>query len=88
VDDRSHARVPAWQGPPEAEPQQLERVDRTMLAKMRTLTAPALKETMDKSLTKDEIDALLARRDAIVKLFDEKIAQRGEAAVLFALASQ
>jgi len=68
-------------------PQQLERVDRDMLEKMRGLTAPALTETMDKSLTKAEIQALLARRDAIVKLFDEKIAQRGEAAVLFTLAN-
>ena len=68
-------------------PQQLERVDRDMLEKMRGLTAPALTETMDKSLTKAEIQALLVRRDAIVKLFDEKIAQRGEAAVLFTLAN-
>jgi hypothetical protein len=43
---------------------------------------------MEKSLTKAEIEALLARRDAIVKLFEAKIAQRGEAAVLFALADQ
>ena len=66
-------------------PQQLERVDRDLLEKMRGLTAPALTETMDKSLTKSEIQALLVRRDAIVKLFDEKIAQRGEAAVLFTM---
>lgn len=68
-------------------PQQLERVDRDMLEKMRGLTAPALTETMDKSLTKAEIQALLVRRDVIVNLFDEKIAQRGEAAVLFTLAN-
>ena len=66
-------------------PQQLERVDRDVFEKMRGLTAPALTETMDKSLTKAEIQALLVRRDAIVKLFDEKIAQRGEAAVLFTM---
>ena len=66
-------------------PQQLERVDRDLFEKMRGLTAPALTETMDKSLTKAEIQALLVRRDAIVKLFDEKIAQRGEAAVLFTM---
>jgi hypothetical protein len=54
---------------------------------MRGLTAPALTEAMDKSLTKAEIQALLVRRDAIVQLFDEKIAQRGEAAVLFTLAN-
>jgi hypothetical protein len=68
-------------------PQQLERVDRDLFEKMRGLTAPVLTETMDKSLTKAEIQALLVRRDAIVKLFDEKIAQRGEAAVLFTLAN-
>jgi len=68
-------------------PQQLERVDRDMFEKLRGLTAPELTETMDKTLTKAEIQALLVRRDAIVKLFDEKIAQRGEAAVLFALAN-
>ena len=68
-------------------PQQLERVDRSLFEKMRDLTASTLTETMDKSLTKGEIDALLVRRDAIVKLFEAKIAQRGEAAVLFTLAN-
>jgi hypothetical protein len=67
-------------------PQQLERVDRALLGKMRTLTAAGLTDTMGTSLTKIEIEALLARRDAIVKLFDERIAQRGEARVLFTLA--
>ena len=50
---------------------------------MRGLTAPALADAMGESLTKQEIDALLARRDVIVTLFDGKIAQRGEAAVLY-----
>jgi hypothetical protein len=68
-------------------PQQLERVDRSLFEKMRDLTASTLTETMDKSLTKGEIDALLVRRDAIVKLFEAKIAQRGEAAVLFTMAN-
>src|SRR5262245_961289 len=68
-------------------PQQLERVDRAMFEKMKGLTAPELTEAMDKSLTKAEIEAMLERRDAIVKLFDGKIAQRGEAAVLFTLAN-
>jgi len=69
-------------------PEQLQRVDRGLLEKMRALTAPVLTATMDKSLTKEEIEALLARRDAIIKLFDAKIAQRGDAAVVFTLASQ
>ena len=68
-------------------PQQLERIDRAMFDRMKALTASSLSETMEKSLTKGEIDALLARRDAIVKLFDGKIAQRGEAAVFFTLAN-
>lgn len=68
-------------------PQLLERCERTLLEKMRTLTAAGLTEAMGKSLTKEEIAALLARRDVIVKLFDARIAQRGDAAVLFTLAS-
>jgi Trp operon repressor len=36
-------------------------------------------------LTKDEIEALMARREALVKLFDARIAQRGEKAVLYTL---
>jgi uncharacterized protein (UPF0305 family) len=68
-------------------PQQLERVERTLLDRMRELNEPKLTEAMDKSLTKQEIEALLARRDAIVKLFDDRIAQRGEAAVIYTLAN-
>jgi hypothetical protein len=37
------------------------------------------------SLTRFEIQAMLARRDAIVKLFEAKIAERGEAPILFTL---
>jgi hypothetical protein len=40
---------------------------------------------MGTSLTKGEITALLARRDAVVKVFDDRIAQRGETTVLFTL---
>jgi hypothetical protein len=66
-------------------PRLLERCERTLFERMRQLTAPALAEAVGKSLTKQEIDALLARRDLIVQLFDQKIAERSEAAVLFAL---
>ena len=69
-------------------PQSLERIDRNLFAKMRELTSASLTDAMNKSLTKDEIEALLARRDVIVKLFDDRIAQRGEPAVLFTLADQ
>ena len=67
------------------QPQLLERCERTLCESMRALTVPALTEAMGKSLTKQEIDALLARRDVIVELFDGKIAQRSEAAVLYTL---
>jgi hypothetical protein len=52
---------------------------------MRELTRPALAEAVGKSLTAPEIDALLSRRDLIVKLFDERIAALGQGAVLVAL---
>ena len=68
-------------------PQQLERVERTPFEKMRELNEPKLADAMGKSMTKAEIDALLVRRDVIVKLFDDRIAQRGEAAVLYSLAN-
>ena len=67
-------------------PKTLERCERTLLERMRALTAPAMAEAMGESLTKQEIDALLARRDVIVRLFDDRIAQRGEAAVLLHVA--
>ena len=68
-------------------PQLLERIDRSLFAKMRELSASSLADAMGRSLTKEEIAALLARRDALVKLFDDRVAQRGEAAVLYTLAN-
>jgi len=66
-------------------PQLLERCERTLFQRMRELTAPALAEAMGDSLTKPEIDALLARRNVLVKLFDDKIAKLGEPSVLYTL---
>jgi hypothetical protein len=68
-------------------PQMLERVERSLFQKIKELTASGLTDAMESILTADEIKALLARRDAIVTLFDARIAQRGEAAVLFTLAN-
>ena len=68
-------------------PENLARVDRAFLQKLRELTASALAEVMGTALTAGEIDALMVRRDAIVELFDARIAQRGEAAVLYSLAN-
>lgn len=66
-------------------PQLLQRCDRDLLKAMRQLSAEQLKTAMGNSLNRYEIDALLTRRDAIVKLFEDKIAERGEAAVLYTL---
>jgi hypothetical protein len=65
-------------------PQQLERCDRTLLTKLKGLTRESLTEAVAKSLTKDEIAALLARRDKIVKIYEKRIADLGENAVLYA----
>ena len=67
------------------QPKALTICDRSLLERMRELTRPAIAEAVGKSLTSPEIDALLARRDRIVKIFDDRIAARGQAVVLFAL---
>ena len=64
-------------------PKLLERCDRGLLEAMRRLTAENLKREVGDSLTGAEIEALLARRDKIVQLFDGMIAQRGESAILY-----
>jgi hypothetical protein len=66
-------------------PRLLERCERQLFAAMRTLTAETLTAAVGTSLEKTEIGALLARRDLIVKLFEEKIAARGEAVTLYNL---
>jgi len=66
-------------------PQALQRCERTLLDRMRGLTAAAVTDAMGDMLLKGEIEALMARRDALVKLFDDRVAQRGESAVLYTL---
>ena len=64
-------------------PKLLERCERNLLLGMRRLTPESLKEKMGENLSKPEIDALLARRDELVKLFEEKVKVRGEGAILY-----
>jgi hypothetical protein len=40
---------------------------------------------VDRTLTKDEITALITRRDLIVKQFVDRMKSGGEAAILFSL---
>jgi hypothetical protein len=66
-------------------PQLLQRCDRQLLKAMRELSFEQLKAAMGATLNSSEIKALLERRDLIVTLFEEKIAQRSEGAVLYTL---
>ena len=52
---------------------------------MRGLSAASVTDAVAGMLMKDEIEALMARRDALVKLFDARIARNGEKAVLYTL---
>jgi hypothetical protein len=66
-------------------PKLLERCERSLLEKMRGLSAETVKRAVGDSLNRGEIDGLLARRDELVKLFEGMIAQRGERAILYSL---
>ena len=59
-------------------PADLTRCDRRLLDGMRALTAESLAKAVGDSLTKEEQGAVLARRDLIVKHFDDRIAKLGE----------
>jgi hypothetical protein len=64
-------------------PNELIRVERALYDNLKKLTAASLSEAVGKHLRKAEIEALIARRDAIIKVFDARIAKSGEAAVLY-----
>jgi hypothetical protein len=66
-------------------PEQLARCDRGLLEHLRAVTPEALAQAVGNSLTKQEQEALLARRDKIIKHYDERIARLGEPVVLFTL---
>ena len=66
-------------------PNELVRIERTLFEKMKQLSEATLSQTMKGVLTQSEIRPLLKRRDAIVKLFEKQIAERGETAVYFTL---
>ncbi|MBM3997884.1 MAG: hypothetical protein FJ303_27655 [Planctomycetes bacterium] len=53
-------------------PKMLQKCDRALLEKMKTLTEANLREAMGVYLTREEVRGLLGRRDAIVKPFAAK----------------
>jgi hypothetical protein len=64
-------------------PAELIRVERTLYDNLKKLTAVSLTAAVGKQLRKAEVEAVMARRDAIIKAFDARIAKSGEAAVLY-----
>jgi hypothetical protein len=66
-------------------PDLLQRVERSLFEKMKGLTADGLEKAAEGSLHNYEIGPLLKRRDLIVKLFEARIAERGEGRVLYTL---
>jgi hypothetical protein len=64
-------------------PEDLVKCDRQLLEKLRQLNATEVQEKTAGHLTKGEVQAVMARRDKIVKLFETLIAKHGEGAVLY-----
>lgn len=54
------------------DPKVLKRIDRDLLARMKTLDEATLTKAFNRDVSKDEIHGLLARRDLIVKFFEDK----------------
>lgn len=65
------------------EPQGLTRCERGLLAALRALKREDVEAATRRYLRRSDIDALMARRDAIVALFDRRVAELGEASVLY-----
>jgi hypothetical protein len=66
-------------------PASLNRVERSLFEKIRALDRQAFTNSVGKTLTKDEIEALFVRRDKLVQLFDEKIKSLGEDKILYTI---
>lgn len=59
-----------------------------LLARLRTLEKPALREATQDLLTEGQVDGLLGRRDTIVRIYEQRIADKGEQQVLYHLPSR
>jgi hypothetical protein len=65
------------------DPKDLVRCERQLFEKLKALDGNALTERTKRYLTKDEVKAVMARRDKIVAQFQKLIAQKGENEVLY-----
>ena len=66
-------------------PEEVIASETSLLAALRRLTQDSVAKAVGDSLTRQEIQALMSRRDRIVKRLDDLIAKQGEVAVLFTL---
>jgi len=64
-------------------PDDLVRCDRQLFEKLKALDANVLTEKTKRYLTKDEVKAVMSRRDKIVAQFQQMIAEKGENEVLY-----
>jgi hypothetical protein len=64
-------------------PDDLVRCDRQLLEKLKALDAAQLAEKTKHYLSKDEVKAVMARRDKIVERFQKLVAEKGENEVLY-----
>ena len=65
------------------DPKDLVRCDRQLFEKLKTLDGTELAEKTKDYLTKDEVKAVIARRDKIVTQFEKLISEKGEKEVLY-----
>jgi hypothetical protein len=64
-------------------PTELLRCDRQLFEKLKALTGNELAEKTKRYLNKDEVKAVMARRDKIVVYFQKLISEKGENEVLY-----
>jgi hypothetical protein len=66
-------------------PEKVQRCDRKLLRALRDLDREVVRRRLTEVLSRAEIDALLVRRDLLVRRFESLGFERGEDAVLFDL---
>jgi hypothetical protein len=65
------------------DPKDLVRCERHMFERLKALNADELTSKTKGYLAKDEIEAVMARRDIIVQFFQQRIGEKGEKEVLY-----
>jgi hypothetical protein len=66
----------------------VKQIDRNLLESLKKLTREMLTQRVGQYLVSPEIDGVLARRDVIVKHFEQKLAESGEVKVLYEMAAR